>query len=98
GWTCRSPPATEALLDLDLVERRLLQIAERGIARAEIVERQADAEGFEARKGLVGGIALGEENDIGDLKLEAGGAEAGLLEVARYGRDNPRVVELDRGQ
>src|SRR3546814_12033411 len=37
-------PQDEALVDLDLVERRLLQIAERRIARSEIVERQPHAE------------------------------------------------------
>src|SRR3546814_17791456 len=37
-------PKNEALVDLDLVERRLLQIAERRIAGAEIVERQPNAE------------------------------------------------------
>src|SRR3546814_20509093 len=35
--------ANEALVDLDLVERRRLPIAERRIAGAEIVEREADA-------------------------------------------------------
>src|SRR5688572_4736581 len=39
-----SGPADEALVDLDLVERGLLQIAERRIAGAEIVERQPDAD------------------------------------------------------
>src|SRR3546814_7850943 len=34
----------EALVDLDLVERRLLQIAERRIAGTEIVERQPRSE------------------------------------------------------
>src|SRR3546814_16447134 len=39
-------PKNEALVDLDLVERRLLQIAERRIAGAEIVEdRQSVVEG-----------------------------------------------------
>src|SRR5690606_21503772 len=36
--------ADEALVDLDLVERRLLQIAERRIAGAEVVEREAHAD------------------------------------------------------
>jgi hypothetical protein len=37
-------PGDEALVDLDLVERRVLQIAERGIARPEIVQRQPHAQ------------------------------------------------------
>src|SRR5690242_20253548 len=40
----RGGPAHEALVDLDLVERRFLQIAERAVASPEIVEREAYAE------------------------------------------------------
>ncbi len=40
----RRGAANEALVDLDLVERRFLQIAERAVAGAEIVERQPHPE------------------------------------------------------
>src|SRR5690349_8669026 len=46
---CRA--ADEALVDLDLVERRLLEIAERAVSGTEVVERQAHAQGLEFRKG-----------------------------------------------
>ncbi len=40
----RTELARERAIDLDLVEREAAQIAERGIAGAEIVHRDADAE------------------------------------------------------
>src|SRR3712207_7684492 len=51
----------EALVDLDLVERRLLQITQRRVARAEVIQGQAHAELLQVRKGLVGGVAVDQE-------------------------------------
>ena len=62
--------AHEALVDLDLVERRLLQIAERGIAGAEIVEREPHADRLQPGEHLVGRVIVGEEHAFGDLQLE----------------------------
>ena len=62
--------AHEALVDLDLVERRLLQIAERRIAGAEIVEREADAERLQLGEHVVGRFAFDQEHALGDLELE----------------------------
>ena len=62
--------ADEALVDLDLVERRLLQIAERGIAGAEIVEREADADRLQLGEHVVGRFAFDQEHAFGDLELE----------------------------
>ena len=62
--------ADEALVDLDLVEGRLLQIAERAVAGPEVVERKPDAELLQLGESLVGRIALGEEDAFGDLELE----------------------------
>ena len=78
----RRGAAHEALVDLDLVERRLLQIAERAVAGAEIVERQPDAELLQLGEGLVGAVAFGEEHALGDLELEPRGANARLLAAA----------------
>ena len=64
----------EALVDLDLVERRLLQIAERTVAGSEIVQGKADAKRFQAGESHVGLIAIGQEHTLGNLKLEPLGA------------------------
>src|ERR1019366_1722937 len=44
GVALVSKIANERLVDLDLMERELAQVVERGVADAKIVERQADAE------------------------------------------------------
>ena len=46
--------AHEALVDLDLVEWRFLQITERGIAGPEIIQRKADADLLERGERVVG--------------------------------------------
>ena len=74
----RGRAADEALVDLDLVERRFLQIAERRVAGAEIVERKPHAERLQPREGDVGGVAVGKEHALGDFQLDALGADLGL--------------------
>ncbi len=44
GVSRRVDVAHETLVDLDLVEGKIVEIAQRGIARAEIVERDVDAD------------------------------------------------------
>src|SRR3546814_15009923 len=69
-------PYTTLFRSLDLVERRLLQIAERRIARSEIVERQphAGALQFLEHSQILG--AFVEEDPLGDLELELLGPDA----------------------
>jgi hypothetical protein len=69
---CRA--AHEGLVDLDLVEGRRAQIAERRIARAEIVERQAHADGLELLEHLVGALVVVEEHAFGDFQFEPRGS------------------------
>ena len=66
----------EAAVDLDLVEREALQIAQRRIAGAEIVERDADAERAQRVEQLQGRVAAFEEDRFGDLDLEPRWREA----------------------
>ena len=89
--------ADEALVDLDLVERRLLQIAERGIAGAEIVEREADADRLQLGEHVVGRFAFDQEHALGDLELELARLRARELASALIdGRGQARIDELDR--
>src|SRR3546814_8974997 len=62
--------ANETLVDLDLVERRRLQIAERRIAGAEIVEREADADFLQRREHPVRFGRIAQEDTFGDLEFE----------------------------
>ena len=94
----RGRAADEALVDLDLVERRLAQVAERRIAGPEIVEREPHAERLEPREGVVGGVAGGQEHALGDLEFEPLGAQFVFGERGGDDVDDRRVVELDRRQ
>ena len=98
GRAGRRRAANEALVDLDLVERRLLQIAERRIAGAEIVEREAHSERLQLGESFVGRFALGQEHAFGDLELEPVGADPGFPEVLGDHGDDRRIVELQRRQ
>ena len=60
----------EAAVDLDLVEREALQIAQRGIAGAEIVERNADPDGAQLVQHRERRIVVADQHRLGDLELE----------------------------
>src|SRR5947208_7056667 len=57
----------EAAIDLELVEREALQVAERRITRAEIVQRDAHAERAQRVKQAKRGLAALEKDGFGDL-------------------------------
>src|SRR5438270_13758438 len=60
----------EAAVDLELVEREALQIAQRRIAGAEIVERNAHAERAQGMEQPQRGVAAIEEDRFSDFDLE----------------------------
>src|SRR6185369_11604199 len=64
----RRRAADKALIDLDLVERRLLQIAERAVACTEVVKRKPDSEVLQLGESIVGAVAVGQEHPLGDLE------------------------------
>ena len=86
----------EAAVDLQLVEREALQIAERRIAGAEIVERDADAERAQRVEQPQGRLAAFEEDRFGDLDLEPVGREPAVGERAEDRFLKRAAVELDR--
>ena len=94
----RCRPANEALVDLDLVEWRLAEIAERRVTGPEVVERKPDPKRLQPRERVVGGVAVGEEHALGDLELKPLGAQFMLGERGGDDVDDRRIVELDRGQ
>src|SRR5579859_7482048 len=72
--------AHERAIDLDLVEREAAQIAQRGIAGAEIVERDLDAELAQLEQHLARRLAALQQHGFGDLELEPPRRQAGLHE------------------
>ena len=62
--------ADEGLVDLDGVERKALQIGQRGMAGAEIVQRQADAEFADAGQHLRRVFRVFHHQRFGQFELE----------------------------
>ena len=67
----RASLADEAAVDLQFVEDGLVQIADRRIAGAEIVERDADAERAQALQHVERRAVVAKENALGDFELDA---------------------------
>jgi len=61
----------ERPVDLDLVERKAAQIAQRGIAGAEIIERDPHAEALDPAQRGKRILGVLHEDAFGDLELEA---------------------------
>ena len=91
---CGAPD--EALVDLDLVERRLAEVAEARAVGAEIVEDEADAGRLQACEGRVGGLALGLEHGLGDLELQPVRLDLRRSESGGDGGGDRRIRELER--
>ena len=68
----------EGAVDLDLVERERLQIAQRGIAAAEIVHRDAHAERLQPPQQRQAAVEILDQHALGDFELEPARREPGL--------------------
>ena len=75
-----SPPQEERLVDLEDVDREPVEVAERRVAGAEVVDRQPDAERLELRSVATPG-RLGPEHRLGDLQHQRGGRSRGSSTV-----------------
>ena len=62
--------ANEAAVDLQLVEDRLVQIADRRIAGAEVVERNPDPERAKPLEYVESQAVVAEEHAFGDFELD----------------------------
>ena len=60
----------EAAIDLDLVERKRAADSQRGIAGAEIVERDAHAEFAQLMQHGQRGLVVTDQDRLGDLQLQ----------------------------
>src|ERR1700712_595627 len=73
--------ADEGAVDLELVAVEVLEVGERGIAGAEVVESEADAQLIDLADRLAGARRVGHRHLLGDLELEAPAVEAMGLEL-----------------
>ncbi len=68
----------ERAIDLDLVEGKGAQVAEAGIAGAEIVKRNADTNAAKTMKRGERRVVAGEQRRLGHLQFESPGRETGI--------------------
>ncbi len=65
--------ADEGPVDLDLLDGEPLQICERGVPSAEVVDGQVEAEVAQTAQGHRGQLGIGHEGGLGDLQPQGAG-------------------------
>src|SRR4051794_12452932 len=88
----------ERLGDLDHVQRQRAQVAQRRVARAEVVERELDAQGAQRVQALDGALGVLHQQRLGDLEHEPARVDAGGGDRVADGLDEAVVLELEGGQ
>ena len=88
----------EGLVDLDLVHRKLLEVGQRGVARAEVVDGERDAHRSELLEHRAGALRVTHDHRLGDLQTEAARGHVELLEQDRDVIDEAAVQEGARGE
>ena len=73
----------ERLVDLDLVQRQALQRRERGIAGAEVVDRQPQAVLVQAEQVALRGRGVEHHRALGELEREQAGVDPPLAQQRR---------------
>ena len=73
-----------------------MQVTERGIAGAEIVERDTHALVADMRQRAQGGLVIVEQRGLGNLKFEPFGGKPRIGQCLRNGLRQARVEQLDR--
>jgi hypothetical protein len=71
----------ECAVDLDLVERKRLQIGQRGIAAAEIVHGDADAERLQPPQQRQAAIEVIDQHALGDLEFQPPRGQPGFEQI-----------------
>jgi hypothetical protein len=84
----------EGLVDLEDVDREAAQVAERGVAGAEVVDRQPDAERLQLTEPGDGRVGVVHEQALGDLQDQRAGVEVGVAQRGGDVIDQPGILEL----
>src|SRR5258706_14353337 len=86
----------EAAVDLDLVERKALQIAQRGIAGAEIVECDPHPDAAKLVQDRERGFVVADQHGLGDLQLQPVRRKAGGRQRGNDLQRERAALELNR--
>ncbi|KAF0133222.1 MAG: hypothetical protein FD152_1688, partial [Xanthobacteraceae bacterium] len=94
----RGDVADEGAVDLHLVQREFVQIAEARIASSEVVQRQSDTHGTQLVQDVQDGSRILEQQGFGDLELETVGRQAGRPQRVADQLHHVVALELDGRQ
>ena len=86
----------EGPVDLQLVERQPLLMRERGVAGAEVVDRQAQAQIVEAEQVALGAGGIEHDRALGEFQRDPGRIDLPLLEQVGDGARQLVVVQAAR--
>ena len=92
----RNDVAHKGLVDLDLVQRQAFQILQRGIARPEIIHREAHARLLQFAHFGDGILRIFQHDTFGQFELQQPGFRTGFRQRALNLRDEIRLAELFR--
>ncbi len=87
----------EVAIDLEIVEREMLQVIERAKAGAEIVQREAATPAPQLRHERLGLVDVANRRRFGQLEDQTRGVDARVGERAIDDRDELRVADGLRG-
>src|SRR5437899_3111701 len=86
----------ERAVDLERVDRQLREVRKRGIARAEVVDRDLQPQLADRREFLHGFLYVAHDEAFGDLEIELTAFDSRFLDGAAYGLDEVPLPQLDR--
>ena len=88
----------ERAVDLDLVEREAAQVAQAGVAGAEIVHREVDAERAQLMQGGERGRGVLHQHGLGDLEFQPAGRQARARQRPHDDLEQALADQLDGGE
>ena len=83
----------EGLVELELVDGQLTQVAERAVAGAKVVDRDLDSAIAQPGQDVACPVAVGHQELLGDLQLQGAGWDASGSE---HGEDLLRQAGVDQ--
>ena len=86
----------ERLVDLQTLDRKALQVRERRKARAEVIDRQIDADRPQAVQSLEGLGLVGHQRSLGNFEIEHSATDSVIVNRFRDGVDERWLLELAR--
>lgn len=88
----------EVLVDLDGVGGQPFQIAQRGVARSEVVDGDTHADALEGAEHLDAGLGIEHRGAFGDFQFQAGRRQVAAADDGRDLAQQVRILELTRGE